>query len=138
MKSELRLNCYNDRLLTGLSWIYGMSLAIDANFRLKLKERGVSDPEFGPGWAYFVNDEHYKAEIVKHPQPIEVRAAHYIASLTHYLLQKSDCTSTHQAIERATSKLNDAYSVTGVGAVICSRHGLVRANGIGDLQRGER
>lgn len=49
-----------------------MSLAIDANFRLKLKERGVTDPELGPGWAYFVNDKKYKAEIIKHPQPIEV------------------------------------------------------------------
>ena len=53
-------------------WLYGMNLAMDANFRLKLKERGVTDPEFGPGWAYFVNDEVYKAEIIKHPQPIEV------------------------------------------------------------------
>ena len=49
-----------------------MNIAIDANFRLKLKERSITDPEFGPGWAYFVNDEVYKAEISKHPQPIEV------------------------------------------------------------------
>lgn len=54
-------------------WIYGLSLAIDANFRLKLKERKVDDPEFGPGWAYFVNDDDYKEEIQKHPQPKEVR-----------------------------------------------------------------
>lgn len=52
--------------------------------------------------------------------------------------QKSDCTSTHQAIERATSKFNNGYSVTGVGAVICSRHSFVRPNGVGDLQKGER
>ena len=37
-------------------------VAIDANFRLKLKDRGVTDSEFGPGWAYFLNDEKYKAE----------------------------------------------------------------------------
>lgn len=49
-----------------------MNLAIDANFRLKLKDRGVTDPELGPGWSYFVNDEKYKAEIIKHPQPLEV------------------------------------------------------------------
>ena len=53
-------------------WIYGLSLAIDANFRLKLKDRNVDDPEFGPGWAYFVNDSDYKEEIKKHPQPKEV------------------------------------------------------------------
>ena len=55
------------------SWLYGLYVAMDANFRLKLKDQNVTDPEFGPGWAYFVNDEEYKAEIVNHPQPIEVR-----------------------------------------------------------------
>ena len=49
-----------------------MHLAVDANFRLKLKDRGVNDPEFGPGWAYFVHDESYKAEIKNHKQPNEV------------------------------------------------------------------
>lgn len=56
-----------------LRWIYSLFLAEDANFRLKLKERGIVDPEFGPGWAYFVNDSAYKAEIKKHKQPVEVR-----------------------------------------------------------------
>lgn len=30
------------------------------------------------------------------------------------------------------------YNSNGVGAVICSRHGLVRALGVGDIQKGER
>ncbi|KAF9503292.1 hypothetical protein BS47DRAFT_1374483 [Hydnum rufescens UP504] len=29
-------------------------------------------------------------------------------------------------------------SLTGIGAVVCARHGLLRPNGIGDLQKGER
>ena len=98
----------------------------------------MTDPEFGPGWAYFVNDEDYKAEIVKHPQPIEVRFCVISPSSHTYQMQKSDCTSTHQAIERATTKTNDGYSVTGIGAIICSRHSFVRPNGVGDLQKGER
>ena len=53
-------------------WIYGLNLAIDANFRLKLKDHNVIDPELGPGWAYFVNEEKYQEEIKKHPQPKEV------------------------------------------------------------------
>lgn len=32
----------------------------------------------------------------------------------------------------------DIYSSNGVGAVICSRHGLVRPLGVGDIQKGER
>ena len=54
------------------SWLYALHLALDANFRLKLKDRGLVDPEFGPGWAYFVNEEKYKEEIAKHTDVIEV------------------------------------------------------------------
>lgn len=44
------------------SWIYTLYLAMDANFRLKLRQRGIkNDPELGPGWAYFVEDSHYKS-----------------------------------------------------------------------------
>ena len=75
MKGALVIFCmYFPRIERQTSrWIYGTNVAVDANFRLKLKDRGVMDPEFGPGWAYFVKDDKYKAEIVKHPQPIEVR-----------------------------------------------------------------
>jgi hypothetical protein len=40
-------------------------LAIDANFRLKLKARGVNDPELGSGWAYFVEQIEYAEHIKK-------------------------------------------------------------------------
>jgi len=36
-------------------WLYCLFLAIDANFRLKLKARGIKDPELGSGLTYFVN-----------------------------------------------------------------------------------
>lgn len=56
-------------------WLYGMTLAIDANFRLKRKERGVKDdPELGPGWAYFVEDSSYKAELDGYREETEVGA----------------------------------------------------------------
>jgi hypothetical protein len=38
-------------------------LALDANFRLKLKDRGIEDPEVDPGWAYFVEHGHYIGHI---------------------------------------------------------------------------
>ncbi|KZT31986.1 hypothetical protein SISSUDRAFT_994515, partial [Sistotremastrum suecicum HHB10207 ss-3] len=104
-------------------WLFTLFLAIDANFRLKLKDRGDSkDPELGSGWAYFVEHAAYMREIAKQPD----------------LIEKSDCDSTHRAIERAHLKSHNGYTVTGVGAVICGRHGLIRANGVGDLQVGER
>lgn len=43
-------------------WLYTLYLAMDANFRLKLRNRGIkNDPELGRGWGYFVNDSEYQA-----------------------------------------------------------------------------
>lgn len=38
-------------------------MATDANFRLKLKNRGIKDPELGSGWAYFVESTAYETHI---------------------------------------------------------------------------
>jgi hypothetical protein len=45
-----------------ISWLYGLFLAIDANFRLKRKavSNDSVDPSLSSGWAYFVDDEAYK------------------------------------------------------------------------------
>ena len=44
-----------------------MFLAIDANFRLKLKTRAIKDPELGSGLSYFVDtikfQEHLKSSV---------------------------------------------------------------------------
>ncbi|KAH8113739.1 hypothetical protein DFH11DRAFT_1509928, partial [Phellopilus nigrolimitatus] len=103
-------------------WLYTLVLAIDANFRLKSKDRGVADdPELGPGWAYLVEPVMYSEQLRQ-----------------QFDKDKSSCDSTFQAIEKATTRTNDGYLVTGVGAVICARSGMVRKNGVGDLQKGER
>lgn len=44
-------------------YIYTQFLAIDGNFKLRLKDRGISDPELAPGWAYFVEEENYQTFI---------------------------------------------------------------------------
>lgn len=37
-----------------------LTIAMDANFRLRNKIRGVQvDPHLSPGWAYFVNPQPY-------------------------------------------------------------------------------
>lgn len=44
-------------------WLYSLFVAIDANFRLKLKSRGINDPELGSGLAYFVNNVKFDAHL---------------------------------------------------------------------------
>jgi hypothetical protein len=48
------------------------------------------------------------------------------------------CESQHDAIARANTRCTPGYNVTGTGLVLCARHALVRKNGVGDLQKGER
>ena len=47
-------------------WLYCLFLAIDANFRLKLKARGIVDPELGTGLAYFVDANKFKKHLEGH------------------------------------------------------------------------
>ena len=42
-------------------YIYTQFLAVDGNFKLRLKDHGITDPELAPGWAYFVEEEKYQA-----------------------------------------------------------------------------
>jgi hypothetical protein len=52
-------------ILTGhvRRWIYCLFLAIDANFRLRLKARGIKDPELGSGLAYFVDTTKFQEHL---------------------------------------------------------------------------
>ena len=54
-------------------WLYSLFLAIDANFRLKLKARDIKDPELGPGLAYFANPEKFEAHIKHRADENDVR-----------------------------------------------------------------
>ncbi|KAF9777678.1 hypothetical protein BJ322DRAFT_1025606 [Thelephora terrestris] len=47
------------------------------------------------------------------------------------------CGTEFHAVNQANSSRSKDFSVSGVGAVVC-RHGLVRKNGVVDLQKGER
>jgi len=53
-------------------------------------------------------------------------------------LQPNLCESELRAVDHANTKFSKGYKATGVGGAICARHGLVRKNGMGDLQKGER
>ena len=53
-------------------WLYDLFLAIDANFRLKQKTRGIKDPELGSGLAYFVNNGRFEEHLKSHVDENEV------------------------------------------------------------------
>ena len=55
-------------------WLYSYFLAVDGNFRLKLKNRGIKDPELGSGWSYFVENSEYIQHISESTTDTEVRA----------------------------------------------------------------
>jgi hypothetical protein len=101
-------------------------IALDANFRHKRKARdGDGDPGFTRGAGYFVEPRLFAEELARiqdKPQAPE----------------KPTCESSFAAIERADSRVNKGFSVTGIVAAIDARHGFLLANGVVDLQKGER
>jgi hypothetical protein len=53
-------------------FLYILYIAVDANFKLKGKERGLKDVELMPGWAYFVREDDFQAHIAKNVDQPEV------------------------------------------------------------------
>lgn len=39
---------------------------VDANFKLKLKDKGVPDQPLGSGWAYFVREDKFESYLLDH------------------------------------------------------------------------
>jgi hypothetical protein len=72
-------------------WIYAQFIAVDANFKLKLKNRQIKDPELGSGWFYFVEDSAYTRHVANNTHDEEVgyvpnsREAVLIPALGHKL-----------------------------------------------------
>jgi hypothetical protein len=73
---ELRESIYIEHQVSidfYLSWLYTLYLAMDANFRLKLRQRYIkNDPELGPGWAYCVEEKAFQEEMVNYGDQTEV------------------------------------------------------------------
>ena len=53
-------------------WIYAQFIAVDANFRLKSKNRQIKDPELGSGWSYFVENTAYTRHVANNPHEKDV------------------------------------------------------------------
>ncbi|KAF7440215.1 hypothetical protein PC9H_000559 [Pleurotus ostreatus] len=104
-------------------WRYGLILTIDANFRLKNKDRHLeNDKALGDGWGHWVPEGPYKSHLnmnTNDPEP-------------------NLCDSELRAVDHANKRRSNGYISTGVAGVVCARHGLVRRNGLGNLQKGKR
>ncbi len=54
-------------------FLYVLMLSLDANFRLKCKERGIKDVQLGGGYAYLVEEDRFKTHLAASYHAIEVR-----------------------------------------------------------------
>ncbi|KAG1720353.1 uncharacterized protein EDB91DRAFT_1240417 [Suillus paluster] len=102
-------------------WLYATFLAIHVNFCLKRHNvsSDEADPSLSTGWSYFVEEADYKSYLGQH------------------LGEKSTC-SSHNAVNMANTKPSQGLAATGVGTIDCACHNMKHANGVGDLQKGEK
>ncbi|KAG6807588.1 hypothetical protein H0H92_007027 [Tricholoma furcatifolium] len=105
-----------------IKWLYTLFLAMDANFKLRLKKRGLSDTDLGPGWAYYVEEGAYQEHLSNYIDQPEINT----------------CQLEHDAITRANTRHIPGHIVSGTGLILCSRHALIRKNGVADLSKGEK
>lgn len=55
-----------------LRFLYTLFLAIDANFKLKQKDRGIKDVEIAPGWGCYVESSRYERHVLANIDQPEV------------------------------------------------------------------
>ncbi|KAJ7039474.1 hypothetical protein C8F04DRAFT_1178631 [Mycena alexandri] len=111
------------RMQSSIWFLYMLILAMDANFRLKnrLRANKRDDPPLGDGWGYIVEEGPYKEHLHGYVAEKDVSTCIAFAAL----LQKD-------------TRLTTGLRSSGVGGVVCAWHEVVRPQGIGDLQKGER
>ncbi|KAG2341292.1 hypothetical protein BDR05DRAFT_977042 [Suillus weaverae] len=100
----------------------GVDATQQGQLACRLMLNDIKDPGLSPGWGYFVEEGQYKTYLRNH------------ADVTQ---EKSMCVS-HNAINMVDTKLSKGLAATGVGSVVCVQHDMRLANGVGDLQRGEK
>ncbi|KAF8335185.1 hypothetical protein F5887DRAFT_892104 [Amanita rubescens] len=105
-----------------LLYLYLLYISVDANFKLKGKQRDLKDVELLPGWGMYVEESKYQKFLSDYIDQPEINT----------------CESEHDAIAKAQVRCTPGYAVSGNGLALCSRHSLIRRNGAGDLQKGER
>jgi hypothetical protein len=116
-------------------------VSADANYKCGLKDKGLRDIWFAPGWAYTLEQTRYLTHVNNHIDEKEVSTgfapSDYCLMFFH-LLKINTCDSEHDAVVRAATRNKEGYIHSGTGLALCARHALVRKNGVGDLQKGEK
>ncbi|KAL0570387.1 hypothetical protein V5O48_011577 [Marasmius crinis-equi] len=104
-------------------FLYSLMVCVDFNFRLKgqLVSSWTRDPGLGDGWSYFVPRKPYEEYIKKHVSEDNV----------------STC-SGFVALAQQNPRSSKGLRYTGVGATVCARSEMVLANGVANLEKGER
>jgi hypothetical protein len=59
-------------LNTSFRYLYLLYIAVDANFKLKGKERRLKDIELMPGWGAYVAQDEYHSHISNYVHEVEV------------------------------------------------------------------
>ncbi|KAF8306203.1 hypothetical protein DL93DRAFT_2172222 [Clavulina sp. PMI_390] len=102
-------------------WLYRPILSADANFRHKNRNRAANTRSFLSGLAYFVDEDQYQLYLSAYGAQNEMSTCSGLAAVDH-----------------ADSKSSHGLRSTGIGALVCARHGCWLPRGVGDLQKGER
>jgi len=92
-----------------------------------------------PGWGAYCPEAEYQSHIANYVEQKEVRVTFIFCTRSLIFIgQINTCGSRHDALVRASTRSTPGYAVSGAVVVICSRHCLIRRNGAGDLQLGEK
>ncbi|KAK7027809.1 CxC2 domain-containing protein [Favolaschia claudopus] len=104
-------------------FLFILIVAMDANYRLRnrLRLNEKDDPPLGSGWGYLVEETEYHEHLRGYVGEEDV----------------STCVA-FQALLQKDTRVTTGLRCSGVGGVVCARHEVVRPQGIGDLQKGER
>ena len=60
---------------------------MDANFRLRCKERGIDDLELGSGWGFYVEESGYLRHVARFAKQKEVRHTR-VSDLVYIILMR--------------------------------------------------
>ncbi|VDB89320.1 unnamed protein product [Peniophora sp. CBMAI 1063] len=101
---------------------YSFKIAIDGNFKAKLKNRNLLDVPLQDGWSYFAPNAPYTEHFKKYGHEPEAKY----------------CDSNFAAVDHAQTPSQKRFSVNGIVSCVCSRHGYYLRHCTGDLKFGEQ
>ncbi|KAK7061183.1 hypothetical protein R3P38DRAFT_2493808, partial [Favolaschia claudopus] len=104
-------------------FLFILVVAMDANYRMRnrLRVNEKDDPPLGSGWGYLVEETEYHEHLWGYVGEEDM----------------STCVA-FQALLQKDTRVTMGLRCSGIGGVVYARHEVVRPQGLGDLQKGER